>query len=59
MMSGVRAVTRSAEPRLPAESPRAAAKRDETEEAPPRRSRRRKPADEIAEGDPHQLDVEA
>jgi hypothetical protein len=58
MMSGVRAVTRSAEANLPAE-PHPAPKRDEGEQPRPRRPRKRKPGDEIAEGDAHQLDVEA
>jgi hypothetical protein len=57
-MSGVRAVTRSSEARLPAET-HPAPKRDEGEEPLPRRSRKRKPADEVAEGVAHQLDVEA
>ena len=57
MMSGVRAVPRSAEARLPVD-PHPAPKRDEGDESP-RRPRKRKPGDEIAEGDAHQLDVEA
>jgi hypothetical protein len=58
MMSGVRAVPRSAEAHLPVD-PHPAPKHDEGEGPRPRRPRKRKPGDEIAEGDAHQLDVEA
>jgi hypothetical protein len=57
-MSGIRAVTRSAEVNLPAE-PHAVPTPDECDDPLSRRPRKRRPADEITEGEAHQLDVEA